>query len=289
MAGKDSPALDARIPRSRRSDLSQPELPLELHGHRKKLEFMQMALERFRVDTGMAPAQVRVLEVGCSNGRNVTMPLAACGYKVTGLDIHEESIEYAQAHNVFDNARFICSLLSDLPGDELFEILVLSDVLEHVEDPAGICMEALQHLAPGGMVLISIPNGFGPYELEQRFLRRTRLDRLFHETVRTIGRLLRRPSSMQGKPVGGPAYNYDSGHVQFFHLDDFLNLLEDVGLHVQQTRNGALFGGTLSINSLGRVSFIVKGSLKLADLLPQRWVSTWYFACSQRANPDNSR
>lgn len=264
-------------------------VPVELHGHRKKLEFLRSSIERYRSAHGLAPEQVRVLEVGCSNGRNVTLPLASCGYRVTGLDIHEASIEYAKAHNAFSNARFLCMDLADLPEDEKFEMLVLSDVLEHVDDPAGICARALRHLAPGGMVLISIPNGFGPYELEQRLLRRTRLDRLFDYSVKKVGRALRRPSSMQGRPVGGPAYNYESGHVQFFHLRDFLSFLDRVGLEVQRSANGALFGGTLTINILGRVPFIVKGSLKLADLLPQRWVSTWYFACSLRSDAEMAR
>ena len=81
---------------------------------------------------------------------------------------------------------------------------------------------------------------------------------------------------MVGRPVGGPAYNYDSGHVQFFHLRDFERLLDNVGLRIVRRANGALFGGTLTSMLVGGIPLIVEGSLKVADRLPQRWVTTWY-------------
>jgi SAM-dependent methyltransferase len=250
-------------------------VPLELHGHRKKLKFIWGCIAQYRHQNGLSPNQIRVLEVGCSNGRNIAMPLAECGYRITGIDLHLESIAYAQAHNRLGNARFLCQDLCELRKDEEFEIVVLSDILEHVMDPAHICRTAMQYLAKDGLVLISVPNGFGPYELEQRFMRVARLNPVIDFTRTAINRLLRRR-------IGGPAYNHDSGHIQFFHLNEFRRLLDHVGLKVLGTSNGALFGGTLSYALANRLSFIVAASLALADRLPQRWVSTWYYCCSLR-------
>jgi 2-polyprenyl-3-methyl-5-hydroxy-6-metoxy-1,4-benzoquinol methylase len=256
-------------------------VPLEFHGHRKKLNFIWSSVERYRLGRGLAPAQVRVLEVGCSNGRNVTTPLARYGYEITGLDIHRESIEYARSQTPLPNARFLCEDLAQLPDTERFEVVILADVLEHVNDPEWLCRESMRHLTPDGLVLISIPNGFGPYEIEQRLLKRTRLDRFIEVSKRKIGRLLRRPAYV-GRPSSDPAYNYDSGHVQFFHLEDFERLLDRVGLEVIQRANGALFGGTLSLLLVGRFPSVAAASLRLADLLPMRWVTTWYFCCTAR-------
>jgi SAM-dependent methyltransferase len=252
---------------------------LDLHGHRKKLSFIVRWLERYALDKERAQGQVRVLEVGCSNGRNVTTPLALLGYQITGLDIHRESIEYARAHTQLPNARFLCQDLAQLDRGEQFDAIILSDVLEHVDDPAWLCRESMKHLASGGMVLISIPNGYGPYELEQRFLKATGAETLVERTRRLVARLLRRPSARPGYAVQEPAYNYDSGHVQFFHLSDFKRLLERVGLRVLEESRGALFGGTLSVHTLGRFRSLVAASLRVADFLPMRWVTTWYFCC----------
>lgn len=264
------------------SPLPLEAIPLELHGHRKKLQFIWRCIERYRLARGLAPGQVRVLEVGCSNGRNITTPLARAGYEITGIDIHLESIEYARGQTPLPNARFLCQNLEDLATEERFDIIILSDVLEHVDQPAWLCRESMKHLVTAGLVLISIPNGFGPYELEQRVLKRTRLDQVITRSIRAIGRMLRRPSSLAGRPVGGPAYNYDSGHVQFFHLRDFRRLLDQVGLEVVERANGALFGGTVTLLTLGRLPLVVRASLRLADFLPMRWVTTWYFCCVAR-------
>lgn len=250
------------------------QVPIELHGHRKKLEFIWRCVDRYRKEHGMTAAQVRVLEVGCSNGRNIATPLAQCGYDVTGIDLHEESIAYAKLHTRLPNARFMCHDLAALGAHEKFEIVVLSDVLEHVEDPASICSMSMRYLVQGGRVQISIPNGYGPYELEQRFLRVTHLHRVIDRVRAAVNRLL-------GRTVSGPEYNQDSGHIQFFHLHDFHRLLDRVGLDVIEKSNGALFGGALTY-MFGKIPLVVVASLKLADWLPQRWVSTWYFSCVAR-------
>jgi 2-polyprenyl-3-methyl-5-hydroxy-6-metoxy-1,4-benzoquinol methylase len=252
---------------------------LELHGHRKKLRFIARSLERYALGNALAASQVRVLEVGCSNGRNITTPLALLGYQVTGLDIHRESIDYARAHTPVPNARFLCQDLAELDAGEQFEAIILSDVLEHVEDPAWLCVESMKHIVSGGIVLISIPNGYGPFELEQRFLKATRADQLVERTRHLVARLLRRPSARVGYSVQEPAYNYDSGHVQFFHLKDFKRLLDRVGLRVVEQSRGALLGGALSMQTLGRFPSLVAASLRVADFLPMRWVTTWYFCC----------
>ena len=263
-------------------------VPLELHGHRKKVRFIARWLERHAVENDLPPGQVRVLEVGCSNGRNISIPLARLGYQVTGLDIHRESIEYARAHASLPNARFLCQDLSALDPDEHFNVVILSDVLEHVDDPAWFCRESTRHLLPEGLVLISIPNGYGPYELEQRFLRVTGAEKLVEGTRRLVARLLRRPSARPGVAREEPAYNYDSGHVQFFHLEDFKRLLDRVGLRVVEESRGALIGGTLSLHTLGRFPALVAASLRVADFLPMRWVTTWYFCCTGSAAPSPS-
>lgn len=262
--------MDNLTPRSQKSQWLAA-VPLELHGHRKKLAFFLRSLEEFRARNGLGLADTRVVEVGCSNGRNIALPLAEQGYQVTGVDIHEPSIAYASAHNVFPNARFLCQDFADFASDEFFDVVVLSDILEHVEDPLHIIRTATKHLAPGGMVLVCIPNGYGPYENEQRFLRVTRLDRLIEITIRWGKRLMQRRVEKQAE------YNYDSGHIQFFRMSDFESLSAAANLRIEELANGALFGGGATYYLGLLMPFIVTPSLWFADRLPSRWVSTWYF------------
>ncbi len=252
-------------------------VPWELHGHRKKLGFFLQSLEDFRKRRGAEAGGVSVLEVGCSNGRNVALPLAEEGFRLTGVDLHEPSIAYANAHNNLLNAKFICMNFSDFGSDDRFDVIVLSDILEHVERPDEILSVALRHLSPGGMVLVCIPNGYGPYENEQRFLRVTRLDRVMAAIIRGVKRLLGR------RPERQTEYNYDSGHIQFFRLSVFQSMVRQAGLKINEHANGALFGGDVTYVFGILLPFIVKPSLKLADSLPACWVSTWYFRLSAEA------
>ena len=246
-------------------------VPLELHGHRKKLQFFLDSLEAYRRQRSLKPAEVSVVEVGCSNGRNISLPLAEQGYVLTGVDIHEPSIAWAEEHNQFDNARFICQDFALFSGDEMFDVVVLSDILEHVDNPLSIIRLSLEHLKPGGMILVCIPNGYGPYENEQRFLRFTHLDRLIEVVKRRIKILIGR------RPEYQVAYNYDSGHVQFFRMRDFEGLTREAGLEISDRANGALFGGSLTYALGILMPFIVSPSLRLANLLPASCVTTWYF------------
>jgi len=252
-------------------------VPLELHGHRKKLDFFSKALKKFSSDRGYGPSDVSILEIGCSNGRNVALPLAEKGYQVTGIDLHEPSIFHAKSQGDVFNANFICIDFFDFKSDKLFDVIVLSDILEHVTDPNRVLALSRQYLRQGGIVLVCIPNGYGPYEIEQRFLRIFGIDRLINFVISKLRLVAGRSSERLSD------YNYESGHVQFFHFNDFCKLLFKSGFIINQQANGALFGGGFSYYLGFLFPFIVPTSLRFANLLPAKWVSTWYFSLSNKS------
>lgn len=256
------------------------EVPLELHGHRKKLLFFLNSLDMFCHERELVRADISILEVGCSNGRNISLPLAELGFLVTGVDIHLPSITWAQSHNTFSNARFICQDFAQFSSDERFDVVVLSDILEHVDDPMKIVKLTMDHLELGGMVLVCIPNGYGPYENEQRFLRFTRIDRALVVLMRGLKVLMGR------QPMKQKEYNYDSGHVQFFRMRDLEMLANKSGLRIVNRANGSLFGGGITYALGILLPFIVNPSLRLADYLPPSWVTTWYFRLERITDRD---
>lgn len=80
------------------------------------------------------PKGSRVLDIGCGNGA-LTADIAerVTGVFVYGIDIVSANIEKAKQTFNKENIKYICGdALIDLP-DEKFDIIVLSNMLEHIE------------------------------------------------------------------------------------------------------------------------------------------------------------
>ena len=135
-----------------------------MHGHRKKTLFFIDRLQRYADGKGIEVHSVKVLELGCGNGLIVSLPVAEQGFDVLGIDSHLPSIEAARAHSRLDHVRFECGDFSDAPASGDFHAVILSDVLEHIDDPERMLDTAAAALRDDGILLVSIPNGYGPYE-----------------------------------------------------------------------------------------------------------------------------
>lgn len=106
------------------------------------------------------PDAPRVLDVGCGGGFLLER-LAGRGYAGVGVDLSPESVAIAnrrlEAIGAADRLRAeVGSAYEPPPGP--FDVVTLTDVLEHLEDPRA-CLRALRDvLAPGGLLVVSTPN-----------------------------------------------------------------------------------------------------------------------------------
>jgi SAM-dependent methyltransferase len=100
----------------------------------------------------------RVVELGCGEGHLARM-IHERGHEVVGVDLAAGKI--AEACRLHPGIRFMrCDIRDvDLP-DEHFDTVILAEVLEHVDDEVGgeILVRAWRLLAPGGRLIVSVPN-----------------------------------------------------------------------------------------------------------------------------------
>lgn len=103
---------------------------------------------------------LKVLDVGCGSGMHGAALKAALGHEVYGVDNSPVSI--AKARTRIDGAELVDVRRPDLypfPGASSgFDLLVFSDILEHLTDPLDVLRNHVQLLASGGHVVLSIPN-----------------------------------------------------------------------------------------------------------------------------------
>lgn len=101
---------------------------------------------------------LRVLDVGCGNG-HWAGELASLGHDVMGVDGSAARIE--NATRSVPQARFRCAeigptLLADLREDP-FDVVVSTEVVEHLYDPAAWAEACFHALRPGGRLICSTP------------------------------------------------------------------------------------------------------------------------------------
>lgn len=98
------------------------------------------------------PASTRVLDVGSGSGA-IGRALKMQGVtNLCAVEVDAEAREHAK-----DIYTEVASDISEFSG-RTFDLIILLDVLEHVTDPQGLYGDAMKLLAPGGKVLISLPN-----------------------------------------------------------------------------------------------------------------------------------
>jgi ubiquinone/menaquinone biosynthesis C-methylase UbiE len=108
----------------------------------------------------------RILDIGCGMGMYVSQ-FRQFSSEVHGVDVDPDKVERASAW--LPNLHV--AQAEDLPfPDSSFDVILLNEVIEHVEDDVQTIREAYRVLAPGGHIVIYAPNRLYPFETHGFFL-----------------------------------------------------------------------------------------------------------------------
>jgi SAM-dependent methyltransferase len=151
----------------------------------------------------------RVLDLGCSQGL-LAAPLRAKGVRVTGVDARRSSrlATELDAYHERDLERPL-----ELPTGRVFDYVVVSDVIEHVNNRGELLRSVRRYLEPGGRLLISTPN---------------------------VALWFYRLSLLVGRFEYGPRGVLDESHVHLYTRATFRREVEKAGFHVLSERVTAL-------------------------------------------------
>jgi 2-polyprenyl-3-methyl-5-hydroxy-6-metoxy-1,4-benzoquinol methylase len=132
-----------------RVDMLAVELDGGVHAKHRLMAYHEFFLEH--VATGE-----HVLDVGCGKGELAYDLATRGGAYVTGIDVNRTSLAFARARFPSDRLELVESDALEWVPPRRFDVVVLSNVLEHVADRVGL-LRRLVELAGPDRVLLRVP------------------------------------------------------------------------------------------------------------------------------------
>lgn len=121
----------------------------------------RLLAERFVALTRSLKGVEYAVDLGCGNGY-LASRLGASGLHVTGVDASESGLAIANQNYATDKVRFVRAefgfdLINLLAPERRFDLVVSSDVIEHLYRPAALIETAAALLKPGGHLIVGTP------------------------------------------------------------------------------------------------------------------------------------
>ncbi len=231
------------------------------------------------------------MEFGCGSGAMITIPLARLGWRMIGLDSDEGSVGYGRrllATHGLDPEIIRRALLVDLEIQP--DVIIASEVLEHL--PEAVLSDTLEQmrrtLKPSGTLLVTVPNGYGWFELESFLWRRTGVGALLEWMRGSRGIVALKRRLFGADPGPHPSTLAHSPHVQRFTLRSICSRLEAHGFAIRETRGSVLACGPFSNLVLTRPGGLMRLNATAGTRFPR--VAAGFFVCatSGRDQPGRS-
>jgi 2-polyprenyl-3-methyl-5-hydroxy-6-metoxy-1,4-benzoquinol methylase len=121
------------------------------HQYRQRVDAISKAVRRY------APGK-KVADLGAAQG-NISIHLARLGYTVTAVERNQDFIDYARSKQDSERVDWRCADLRNFAADEEYDVVVLGEVIEHTGTPDGLLATVTKLLRPGGMLVLTTPNG----------------------------------------------------------------------------------------------------------------------------------
>jgi 2-polyprenyl-3-methyl-5-hydroxy-6-metoxy-1,4-benzoquinol methylase len=137
-----------------------------------------------------------ICDLGCGNG-HIAGRLGLHEYHVTGIDASPSGIQIAQ--RAYPKVKFVEALINrELSGYESFDLVISSDVIEHLYRPSDLVEAAYLLLKPGGHLLLGTP---------------------YHGYLKNLA------LAVTGRMDSHFSVSHDGGHIKFFSVKTLSQLI----------------------------------------------------------------
>lgn len=191
----------------------------------------------------------KILDLAAAQG-NFTLALAELGYEMTWNDLRGDLVDYVKQKYESGIVHYLVGNAFDLALEEVFDLVLIAEVIEHVAHPDEFLEKVSSLVKPGGYVVMTTPNG-GYF--------RNELPRFsdFEDTSQF--------EAVQFQPDG-------DGHIFLLHMDEIYTLSQETSLEVEdiQIFTNPLTAGHVKTAPLLKIlpKSFVDLSEQLTSLLP---------------------
>lgn len=133
-----------------------------------------------------------------------------CPYKHLFAKACYESADFCQVDKQYGEITYVCDLTNIPVEDSRYDLVLLTQVLEHVPEPQDILREMHRVLKPGGELWVSAPLFFAEHEIPYDFYRYTQFG-LGH-LLRSAGFIPKRIEWLEGY-YGTWAYQLETASI----------------------------------------------------------------------------
>ena len=226
----------------------------------KKIEKAIDLAENYARTNHLSRQEVKILDVGCGDGV-YTFVLGNMGFNVLGIDVSKDQIMCAKERAARLGIKNVhlehANVLTHLKYcNERYNIILVADVMEHMESPREFLSLSFRRLTNPGLIIAIVPNGYGLIELLYTPLAQMINERLADADYKRI--------------LTGHGWF----HAQRYSLKKIENLLVDSGFKFRFANS--VYSDLLAFLFLrGFRNKITLINLQMAERLPRRMVGSW--------------
>lgn len=201
----------------------------------------------FKKELKVKKGLIKVIEVGCGLGPYIFRLNKNFGkennLEFQGVDLDSTSIYYCnskreeyQTKNItfsVDNAEHL-----NLAANS-FDILLSVEVLEHLKEPKRAIKEFYRILKPGGLAIITTPNGSTLVSKLKKILRF-----LYPKLWKTEDLLLKEAEGLNSATLDANHRQVTYGHISVKGLNEWIRILRESGFKIEEIGRGSLLAGT---------------------------------------------
>ena len=117
-------------------------------------------IQHFNIKSKNMPLKnINILDIGCGGGL-ISVPMKKLGANVVGIDASLKNINIAKTHSKKNNLKikYICSSPEKLKINKKFDVLLMLEIVEHVDDINLFVKKISKFLKKNGLMFIATLN-----------------------------------------------------------------------------------------------------------------------------------